>query len=71
MVESLRKNVGNDKAMEFEESYPLSKSADITKKYEWAKKTCDYLEKSFDSDTIMNIRKGALQYHKVSVNLIL
>lgn len=57
MVESLRNNVGNDKAMEFEESYPLSKSADITKKYEWAKKSCDYLEVSFDSDTIMNIRK--------------
>ena len=32
MVESLRQNIGENRANEFEEKYPLSKSADIEKK---------------------------------------
>lgn len=57
MVESLKQNIGEEAACEFEEQYPLSKSADIEKKYEWAKATCDYLEEYFDTDTILKIRK--------------
>ncbi len=57
MVESLKQNIGEEVACEFEKEYPLSKSADIQKKYEWAKATCSYLEAHFDSDTILKIRK--------------
>ena len=45
MINSLRKNIGDDVADEFEETYPLSKAANIEKKYEWAKKV--FLKKYF------------------------
>ena len=35
----------------------MSKSANIEKKYEWAKNVCDYLEEHFDTETIMTLRK--------------
>lgn len=57
LVDSLKRNVGCDTAREFEEKYPLSKSANIDKKYEWAKAVCGYLEEHFDTDTIIRIRK--------------
>lgn len=57
MAEGLKKYVGCDKAKEFEEAYPLGKSASIDKKYEWAKRACDYLEKNLDIDTIIQVRK--------------
>lgn len=57
MIESLRKNVGMKVAEKFEETYILSKSANIDKKYEWAKKVCSYLEENYDMSTIINIRK--------------
>ena len=57
MVESLKQNIGEEVACEFEKEYPLSKSADIQKKYVWAKATCSYLEEYFDTDTILKIRK--------------
>ncbi|MBQ7934420.1 MAG: hypothetical protein IJ327_06530 [Lachnospiraceae bacterium] len=57
LIDSLRRNVGNDAAAKFEVGYPLSKSANIEKKYEWAKSTCNYLEEHFDSETIIKLRK--------------
>ncbi len=57
LVESLRKNVGYHEADEFEEKYPLSKSAGIEKKYEWAKDACNYLEEHFDTETMIKLRK--------------
>ena len=57
LVESLRKNVGYREADEFEEEYPLSKSAGIEKKYEWAKDAYNYLEEHFDTETIIKLRK--------------
>lgn len=57
LINSLNKNVGDSAAKEFDEKYPLSKSANIKKKYEWAKITCSYLEEHFDIDTIIKIRK--------------
>lgn len=57
MVNSLRQNIGEQAAKEFEERYPLSKSADIQKKFEWAKDVCSYLEKNYDTDTIIRVRK--------------
>lgn len=57
MINSLRKYIGNDVADEFEENYPLSKAANIEKKYEWAKNVCHDLEEHYDTETIMTIRK--------------
>lgn len=57
LLDSLRRNIGNDVEDEFGERYPLSKSANIEKKYEWAKNVCDYLDGRFDTETIMTIRK--------------
>ena len=57
LIDSLRQNIGNDVADEFEERYPLSKSANIEKKYEWAKNVCDYLDEHYDTETIMVLRK--------------
>ena len=51
MVNSIKMNIGNEMAKQFEESYPLSKSADVNKKYNWALNTCNYLEENFDLDT--------------------
>ena len=44
---SLVQTVGPEKAREFAETYPLSKSASIEKKFDWAHNVCDYLEKNF------------------------
>ena len=57
LLDSLRRNLGNDVADEVDEKYPLSKSADIQKKYEWAKSVCEYLDVHFDTETIMTLRK--------------
>jgi hypothetical protein len=57
MVDSKNRNIGNEMAKQFEESYPLSKSADVKKKYDWALDTCNYLEERFDLNTIINLRK--------------
>lgn len=57
MKESLKQNVGEDIAKEFEEEYPLSKSANIQKKFEWADNICKYLENNFDTDMLVKIRK--------------
>ncbi len=57
LVDSLNRNTGPDTAKEFEEKHPLSQSANIEKKYEWAKDTCGYLEDHFDTDTIIRVRK--------------
>lgn len=57
LVDSLDKNAGHNAAKEFEKTYPLSQSANIEKKYEWARITCSYLEEHFDTDTIIKIRK--------------
>lgn len=57
LVNSLSRNAGYETVKEFEEKYPLSKSATIEKKFEWAKNTCSYLEQNFDVDTIIKIRK--------------
>ncbi|MBD5085345.1 MAG: hypothetical protein HDT33_09925 [Clostridiales bacterium] len=57
LVESLDRNAGHDTAEECEKKYPLSKSAGVEKKYEWAKNVCSYLEEHFDIDTTITIRK--------------
>ena len=56
-IDSLRRNIGDDVADAFAENYPLSKAANIEKKYEWAKNICDYLDGHYDTEMIMILRK--------------
>lgn len=57
LLDSLRRNIGDNIADEVGEKYPLSKAASIEKKYEWAKNVCDYLEQHYDNEIIMALRK--------------
>ena len=57
LVSSLRQYAGHAAAEEFGDRYPLSKSASIEKKYDWARNTCSYLEEHFETDAIIAIRK--------------
>ena len=57
LAQSLERNAGYDIANQFVEKHPLSKSANIEKKYQWAKTICNHLEEHFDTDTIIKIRK--------------
>lgn len=56
LLDSLRKNCGDDVAEEFAQSYPLSKSANIEKKFRWAEAVCSYLEGNFSKEEILKIR---------------
>lgn len=57
LVESLKKNSCSELAEQFAEKYPLSKSATIEKKFEWAKNACSFLEENLDDTTIFMVRK--------------
>ena len=57
MVDSLKKNISSDAAEQFVAEYPLSKSADVVKKFGWAQATCNYLEENFAEETIVKVRK--------------
>ncbi len=56
LIQSLRENVGEEAAREFEVKYPLSKSADVGKKFAWAEAVCGALEERFDEMTIRRVR---------------
>ena len=57
MLESIREVVGEDAAIGFEEKYPLSKSADIDKRFAWANNICNHLSENYDDETILKIRE--------------
>lgn len=57
MKNALQKNFGEVIATEFEEKFPLSKSADINKKYEWAKQSCSFLEERYNDEQIAALRR--------------
>ena len=57
IAESLRTYAGESCADEFAELHPLSKSADIDKKFMWEQDVCRFLEEYFDEETIVKIRK--------------
>ena len=57
LVESLRRHAGEETAAEFERLHPLSKSADVEKKFQWALDACGFLESRFDEDTVEQIRR--------------
>lgn len=46
LYESLKKNVGEEAANEIAETYPLSKAADIEKRFDWAQNVCEELTKN-------------------------
>ncbi len=56
-AESLRMYAEDRYAERFAESCPLSKSADIEKKFQWAQDVCGFLEENFDTEKILEIRK--------------
>jgi len=57
LAESLKKNNYVELAEQLEAGYPLSKSASIEKKFEWAKQTCSLLEENLKEEEIIAVRK--------------
>lgn len=57
LADSLRQYTGDAAAEEFGDKYPLSQSASIEKKYDWARNACGYLEEHFETEAIIAIRK--------------
>ena len=60
LVESLKKNNCSELAEQLENQYPLSKSASIEKKFEWAKQASSFLEDNLEEETIINVRKACI-----------
>ena len=57
LMDSMRKHLGTDAGDDFGTRYPLSKGADIIRKFEWARNVCNYLDERYDADTITALRK--------------
>ncbi len=58
LIAALR-SIGRDEIADtFEKDYPLSKSADVGKKYRWACDICHALEASFSADEAASIRQA-------------
>ena len=60
LVESLKNNNGPALAEQLETQYPLSKSASIEKKFEWAQHACEFLEKHLTEEEIIKVRKECI-----------
>ncbi len=60
LVESLKQNGKMELAGQLEIQYPLSKSASIEKKFEWAQHTCSFLEDNLGEEDIINVRKACI-----------
>ena len=60
LVESLKNNIGCELAERLETQYPLSKSASIEKKFEWAKQACAFLEDNLGEEEIITVRKACI-----------
>jgi len=56
LYNSLTKYTDEQTAERIAYKIPLSKSADINKKFAWAESICDDLQKAFDDNTIKEIR---------------
>ncbi len=57
LYQALQNVVGDDVAEYVAANFPLGKSADVPHKAAWATKICNYLETSFDADTVSSIRQ--------------
>lgn len=60
LVESLKNNNCPELAEQLETQYPLSKSATIEKKFEWAQHACEFLEKHLAEEEIIKVRKECI-----------
>ena len=60
LVESLKKNNCLELAEQLEREHPLSKSASIEKKFEWAQYACEFLEKHLEEEEIIKVRKECI-----------
>jgi len=56
-AESLQKYADEQTAENFANSHPLSKSADIDKKFEWAAQVCSFLKENYSEEKIKSIRR--------------
>ena len=57
LMKSLEELDGEQAAQEIENRFPLSKSANVEKKFEWAANICQYLEEHYDQEKVVEIRK--------------
>jgi len=57
LAASLERHVGIAAAEKFAGEYPLSKSADVDRKFLWAKNVCAFLENNFTDGLIADIRR--------------
>ena len=57
LMESLRKNTTAELAEKCAEQHPLSKSAIIEKKFDWAQNVCSFLEEHLEEEDIIKVRK--------------
>jgi len=60
LVESLKNNNCPELAEQLEKEYPLSKSATIEKKFEWAQHACGFLEEHLEEEEIIKVRKECI-----------
>lgn len=58
LIESIHSLYSNESANTFAQSHPLSKSADVEKKYRWACDICAALETQYSPDEAANIRRS-------------
>ncbi len=58
LTQSIANVAGLTQAEQFAKQLPLSKSASVEKKFDWASAACDYLADHFDEDTVVTIRKS-------------
>lgn len=54
--ESMELHNKHDDVHKFAEQFPLSKTANIEKKFEWAQNLCDFMNQNYDEETIKEIR---------------
>lgn len=57
LMNSIRQHIGDAAGDAFGEKFPLSKAADVGKKFEWAHNVSTYLDAHYDPETIKALRK--------------
>lgn len=58
LLEALRSTAGDKAAMDFAAAHPLSRSADINRKFCWAAEVSTALDGAFDAETVRRIRRA-------------
>lgn len=60
MTNALQEVIGEDAAADFARRFPLSKAADIEKKFRWAQEGCAYLVGQYDAATVQQVREKCI-----------